>query len=113
MILWFTACSHLPRTWQAGQDLSHAKAFMAKGNYKAALREAKQVLSSNPQTRGDEALYFMGIIYAHPQNPGSNLERSLERFQSLIKKHPQSDLALEAEVWVSKLQKMRDMDEEI
>ncbi len=113
MILWITACSHLPTTWQAGQNISHARSLMAKGNYKAALRETEKVLSSNPQTRGDDALYFMGIIYAHPQNPGSNLERSLESFQSLIKKYPQSDLVLEAEVWVSKLQKMRDMDEKI
>ncbi len=113
IILWFTACSHLPRTWQAGQDLSHAKAFMAKGNYKAALREAKQVLRSNPQTRGDEALYCIGIIYAHPKNPGSNLKRSLESFQSLIKKHPHSDLTQDAEAWVSKLQTIRDMGKQI
>ncbi len=113
MILWFTACSHLPRTWQAGPDLSHAKAFMAKGNYKAALRETEQVLSSTPQTRGDEALHCIGIIYAHPQNPGSNLEQSLESFQALIKKHPHSDLTQDAEAWVSTLQKIRDMDKQI
>ncbi len=113
MVLWITACSHFPKTWQTGQDLSKAKTLMAKGNYKAALRETEQILSSNPQTRSDDALYLMGIIYAHPQNPRTNLDRSLESFRALIKKHPLSDLRREAEAWVSKLQKIKDMEEKI
>ncbi|MBW1829597.1 MAG: hypothetical protein JRI74_09275 [Deltaproteobacteria bacterium] len=69
--------------------------------------------SSDPGTPGVEALYLMGIIYAHPQNPDSSLDRSLESFHILIKKHPKSDLTREAEAWVSTLRKIKKRDKEI
>lgn len=75
--------------------------------------ETEQVLGSDPGTTGVEALYLMGIIYALPQNPNSNLERSLESFQTLIKKHPNSDLTREAEAWVSTLRKIKKQDKEV
>ena len=113
MMLWIASCSHIPQSWQARQNLSHAKALLASGNYQDALVESEQVLSSDPGTTGVEALYLMGIIYAHPQNPNSSLERSLECFQILIRKHPKSDLTREAEAWVSTLRKIKKMDKDI
>jgi len=113
MMLWIASCSHVPQSWQARQNLSHAKALLANGSYQAALMETEQILRSDPGTTGVEALYLMGIIYAHPQNPNSSLERSLESFQILIKKYPNSDLTREAEAWVSTLRKIKKMDKEI
>ena len=113
MMLWLASCIHAPQSWQARQNLSNAKALLANGSYEAALRETELVLSSDPETTGVEALYLMGIIYAHPQNPNSSLGRSLESFQILIKKYPKCDLSREAEAWVSTLRKIKKMDQEI
>ncbi len=105
-----TACSLLPTAWQARNDLSQAKTFLAKGNYDAALRETEKALSSHLEIVGDEALYLIGLIYAHPKNPGLNLIRSIESFQVILKKHPHSAIAPKAEVWVSILRKTTKMD---
>ena len=113
MMLWISACSHVPQSWQARQNLSQAKTLLANGHYQAALGKTEQVLSSDPGTPSVEALYLMGIIYAHPQNPDSSLDRSLESFHILIKKHPKSDLTREAEAWVSTLRKIKKRDKEI
>ena len=113
MMLLLASCIHGPQSWQARQNLSNAKALLANGSYEAALRETELVLSSDPGTTGVEALYLMGVIYAHPQNPNANLERSLESFQILIKKYPESDLTRETEAWISKLRKIKKMDREI
>ncbi len=113
MMLWISACSHVPQSWQARQNLSQAKTLLANGHYQAALGKTEQVLSSDPGTPSVEAFYLMGIIYAHPQNPDSSLDRSLESFHILIKKHPKSDLTREAEAWISTLRKIKKMDKEI
>ena len=113
MMLWIAACSHVPQSWQTRQNLSQAKALLANGHYQAALGKTQQVLSSDPGTKGVEALYLMGIIYAHPQNPNSSLERSLESFHILVKKYPESELTREAEAWISTLRKIKKMDKEI
>jgi hypothetical protein len=86
---------------------------LSSGSYQAALSKTEQVLRSDSGTAGDEALYLMGIIYAHPENPSANLEKSLESFQILTKKYPKSDLSPDAEAWVSNLRKIRKKDKEI
>ncbi len=113
MALIIPACTHLPTAWQGKQHLEDAKRLIAQKNFDAALKETEALSSSFPQTMGDEALYLKGIIYAHPQNPCSNSARSIESFQALIRKYPQSDLIQVSEVWVLILGKIDDMNREI
>ena len=107
------ACGHFPMSWQANEHLADAKSLMVKGNYEGALRKTEETLRLFPRTIEDEAYYLMGIIYAHPQNPSLNLARSLETFEFLISRFPKSNLKQTAEVWVSVLRKIRDMEQEI
>jgi outer membrane protein assembly factor BamD (BamD/ComL family) len=95
------------------QHLETAKSLIAQEKFDAALNETKVLLESFPQTMGDEALYYMGVIYAHPRNPDSNRERSIDSFQILLKRYPESDLIQASEVWVIILKEIRDMDREI
>jgi len=104
------ACSHLPLSWKARQQLETAKGLMYQGHFDAALRETEDLLGSFPRTMGDEALYLMGIIYAHPDNPNSSWDRSLESFQILAKRYPKSNLIQSSEIWVSMIQKIRDSE---
>ena len=108
-----TACAHLEETWQPKDPILQARIFMKNGEYKAALGEIEKNLRSGQVDHADEALYLMGVIYAHPKNPGASLNRSIESFQILIKKHPQSDRKQEAVAWISKLRKIRTMEKEI
>jgi len=113
IMLGLPACSHLPMAWQARHHIEDAKALMSKGDFDAALKDTEAVLRTSPETLGDEALYLIGIIYAHPKNPSSNWVRSLESFQTLIEKYPGSKLVQASEAWSSVLLKITDTEREI
>jgi len=86
---------------------------LVKGEYGASLRETKEVLRLYPRTLGDEALFQMGLIYACPKNPDQDYQRSLKRFQRVIKEFPQSRVKNQAEVWVLFIQEIMDKEREI
>jgi len=77
------------------------------------MREAKEVLRLYPRILGDEALFQMGLIYAYPRNPDQDYQKSLKRFQRVIKEFPKSELKDQAEVWACVLQKIIDKDREL
>ncbi len=108
-----TACAHFEGPRQAENPISQARTLMKNEKYEAALREIEEILRSDQENQADQALYLMGVIYAHPKNPVASLDRSTENFQILIKKYPHSDLKQEAVAWVSKLRKIRTMEKEI
>jgi outer membrane protein assembly factor BamD (BamD/ComL family) len=107
------ACSHFPIPWQARHQIEGAKVLLKKGDFDAALKDTEAVLRTSPETMGDEALYLIGIIYAHPQNPGSNWQRALESFQTLIEKYPGSEFVQASEAWSSLLLKITETEREI
>ena len=100
LFLAIPGCLLLPVKWKEEHRLQTAKALMAGGNYEASLKENKEVLRLFPQTLGDRALFQMGLLYAHPENPNSDYKKSLESFQSLIREFPNSDKREEARLWV-------------
>jgi len=50
---------------------------------------------------GDRALYHMGLIWAHPDNPQNDYEEALTCFQRLVTIFPKSTLKNEAIVWIN------------
>ncbi len=93
------------KKWQGKQDLAKARTLMFKGDYKASLKHNKEVLRQFPRTLGDQALFQMGLNYAHPENPNLDNQKSIECFQSIIKEFPKSSIRDEAGIWILFLQK--------
>ncbi|NTU42011.1 MAG: hypothetical protein HGA78_02960 [Nitrospirales bacterium] len=90
---------------EASERLAKAKDFLAKNEYEAALRESQSVLrESGKATPGDEALFTMALVYAHPKNQKKDFRKSLALFRRLLKEYRQSSLAEEAKIWISVLQ---------
>jgi len=90
---------------EAREHLIRSQKFLAQGNYEGALSENKKILSlSDPRSPKDEALFNLGLIYAHFGNPQQDLEKSIEFFKTLIKNNPKSSLAEQAKIWVEILQ---------
>jgi tetratricopeptide (TPR) repeat protein len=87
------------------EHLIRSQKFFAQGNYEGAVSENKKILSL-PDSRSpkDEALFNLGLIYAHFGNPQQDLEKSIEFFKTLIKNNPKSSLAEQAKIWVEILQ---------
>jgi septal ring factor EnvC (AmiA/AmiB activator) len=86
---------------------------MSQGAFEASFRESQEVLRRYPQSQGDHALFQMGLIYLHPQNPNSDYQKSLLYFQRLKREFPDSQLRGEAEIWIFVLQKSLKKEEDI
>ena len=106
-------CTHFQQKWKGEGRLARAGTLLAKGKYEESMREAKEVLRLYPRILGDEALFQMGLIYAYPKNPDQDCQKSLKRFQRVIKEFPKSELKDQAEVWACVLQKIMDKEREI
>ncbi len=113
LLLGTWGCTHFPEKWKGEGRLARAGTLLVKGEYRASLRETKKVLRLYPRTLGDEALFQMGLIYACPKNPDQDYQRSLKRFQRVIKEFPQSRVKNQAEVWVLFIQEIMDKEREI
>ena len=84
-----------------GQDL------LARGDYEGSLRENQQIVSVFPkEPPGDKALFSMGLIYAHHNNPEKDYKKSVGFFTKLIEGYPQSALAEQARIWLNVLGKI-------
>jgi len=87
------------------EDLSHAKALFDMGSYIAALEENERIISRSAKNgiRG-QALFNIGLIYAHVENPQRDPEKALQAFKAVIKEYPRGPLTGEAKVLVGILQ---------
>lgn len=64
----------------------------------------------------DGALYNLGLIYAHIDNPAKDYKKSQNYFRELTRDFPDSPLAKEAQIWLGLFQifeKMQQIDLEI
>jgi tetratricopeptide (TPR) repeat protein len=80
----------------SGQDesrryIDRGQKFFAQSDFDASLRENKKALSlSADRQPADEALFNIGLIYAHPGNPKRDVAKSIASFQDLIRDYPES-----------------------
>ena len=93
------------KKWQGKQDLAKAGVLMFEGDYEASLKYNREVLRLFPRTLGDQALFQMGLNYAHTENPNPDNQESIECFQSIIEGFPESSIKGEAAIWILFLQK--------
>lgn len=97
--------------------LLNSQKLLAAGDYKGALEENFKVLSVNGKDiPGDEALFNIGLIYAHYGNPGKDYKKSLAYFEQLIREYPQSPLLEQAKIMtgiLNVIEKAKQVDLEI
>ena len=113
LFLGIWGCAQFQPKWRGEQRLARARTLFAEGKYEDAMRETKEVLRLFPRTLGDEALFQVGLIYAHPNNRDRNYEESLKWFQRVIEEFPRSELKAQADVGASVLGEILDKEKEI
>jgi tetratricopeptide (TPR) repeat protein len=87
------------------EHLRLGQKLLARGDFEGSLKEHQKALSLSGENRpGDEALFQIGVIYAHPDNPKKDYEKSLDQFKRLIKNYPESPRLDEARIWAGILQ---------
>jgi len=94
--------------------LLRGQALLSQSNYDGALSEFQKVLALPPdKPLKDEALFDIGLVYAHLGNPHRDVEKSLEFFKRLINHYPKSSLAEQAKMWVGILEENEKLNQVI
>ncbi len=99
---------------EALEHLDLGRKFLAQGDYGNALKENEKVLSlAGRNTPVDEALFYVGLIYALPANPARNYGRSVVSFKRLMKEYPGSSLIEPAKAMVELLQENDNLNRRV
>lgn len=85
--------------------LVRGRRLFAHGDYDGALHEMQKVLLfSNGKSPADEALFTIGLIHAHPDNPKRDFGKAIASFKRVIKEYPQNSFTNQAKMWVDVIQ---------
>jgi tetratricopeptide (TPR) repeat protein len=88
--------------------------LLAAGDFEGFISENQRVLSlAHPRSSKDEALFNLGLVYAHEGNPKKDFLKSLDFFKRLIREHPRSPLVEQAKIWVGLLQEHDSLNQVI
>ena len=109
------------KRWQGQKHLDLAEKLISKGDYAGALKENEEVVRLFPTASpGDSALFHMGLIWAHPDNPQRNYKKALGSFQRVLRDFPGSALKEDAGVWSGAIKelircegKIRELEETV
>ena len=88
--------------------------LLAAGDFEGFISENQRVLSlAHPRSPKDEALFNLGLVYAHEGNPKKDFSKSLDFFKRLIHDYPRSPLVEQAKIWVGLLQEYDSLNQVI
>jgi tetratricopeptide (TPR) repeat protein len=94
------------------EHILQGKRLLSLGDCEGSLREHQKALSlSADRPPGDEALFNMALVYAHPVNPKKDYGKSLSLFKKLMKDYPQSLLCEEARTWISLFEEIEKLNQ--
>ena len=106
-------CLHFSKKMQGQQLLEEGMDQMVSRHYQAAMAKNLTVLNKFPHSLADQALFQIGLIYAHPENPNQNYEKSLESFIKILDEFSESRLRHQAQLWVHFLRDVIDKERKI
>ena len=90
---------------EALQAVLRGRRFLAQQEYENSVKELQKALAlAGNKPPADDAIFHLGLIYAHVGNPKKDNRTAMNYFNRLIKEQPQSPWVDQAEAWVGVLQ---------
>ncbi len=86
-------------------DLEMGQASLEDGHYAKALKLFNRVLEQSPE-QADQALFFIGVVYASPRYEDASYQKALDALQRLSKEYPKSGRHEEADRMVMLLREL-------
>ena len=103
-LLILTGCTRYGlEKWKPEEHLELSRHYMSKGDFKASLEECQTAYDLYPRSLGDQAMFQMGLIYAHPDNPQRSYQKAENAFEMIVKQYPYSRFKGEADLWLKVL----------
>ena len=94
------------------EHLIRSQKLVAQRNFEGAVVQNQKILSlPDPRSPKDEALFNLGLIYAHFENTQRDLEKSIDFFKRLVKNYPKSSFAEQAKIWVGILEEYKELSD--
>jgi len=102
------------RQRELSDGITKGNNLLAQNDFDGALKTFYEVWSvARNKPPADLAMYNMGLIYAHPQNPQRDLQKAVYCFDQTIQNSPTSPLAEQARVWIAVLRDFKNAHEEL
>jgi tetratricopeptide (TPR) repeat protein len=98
---------------QGQQLLEEGMDQMVSRQYEASMAKNLTVLNKFPHSLADQALFQIGLLYAHPENPNQNYEKSLESFNKILNRFLESRLRNQAQLGVLFIKDVIDKERKI
>jgi len=93
---------------------TRSQRLLAVRDFEGFISENQRILSlAHPRSSKDDALFNLGLVYAHEENPNRDFSKSLDFFKRLIHDHPRSPLVEQAKIWVGLLQEYESLSQVI
>jgi len=106
-------CLHFSEKMQGQQLLEEGRDLMISRQYEASMAKNLTVLNKFPDSLADQALFQIGLLYAHPDNPNRSYQKSLRSFNKILNGFAQSRLRQQAQLWVLFIRDIIDKEREI
>ena len=106
-------CLHFSKNLQGQQLLEEGMDQMVSHRYEASMAKNLTVLNDFPDSLADQALFQIGLLYAHPGNPNQNYEKSLGSFNKISSEFSESRLRHQAQLWVVFIRDVIDKERKI
>jgi outer membrane protein assembly factor BamD (BamD/ComL family) len=93
--------------WTFGRwrHLTPVQSRLEKGDFEGAINQYQSLLSRQGGTiYADFALFDLGLLYVHYDNPNKDFKKSLFCFTRVLRECPGSSLTEEAKIWVNLLE---------
>jgi tetratricopeptide (TPR) repeat protein len=99
---------------KARQPLLNSRELLLQGKYEEASKEIQKFLAPSPRhPLEDEALFQMGLVYAHPGNSKKDYGKSVSTFKKLMKDYPQSPWSDVAKIWTGMIQENERLNQAV
>lgn len=100
-------------SWEGREKLRKSDLLVQAGDYRSALAQDLEVYRDYRDALGDQALFQIGLLYAHPENPEANHQEAIRSFERLAREFPYSPLRSEASVCAQIVQTIVDLNENL
>jgi len=91
---------HRPAT-AAARHLSEGEFMLRTGDYESARKESCILLEQFAGQMDDRALYLLGLVWVHPDNPQQDTYRADICFRRIVDQYSESPLVAASETWLA------------